>query len=89
MENFDFTAPAEVYAGISRGRGRQTMRYRRFDTGAEAVQYAMEQLGPEVRGGTIIEAGEDGRFTAAEIEMLYDSAEYPLPRPPTATPKAP
>lgn len=56
------------------------MRYRRFDTGAQAVQYTMEQLRPELRMGTVIEAGDD-RFTAAEIGTLYDSAEYPLPRP--------
>lgn len=81
MEPFDFKAPAEVYAGMVRGRGRQAMRYRRFDTGAEAVRYAMEEIRPEARGGTVMESGDD-RFTAAEIGTLYESAEYPLPRPP-------
>jgi hypothetical protein len=80
MAPFDFSAPADVYAGMARGRGRQPMRYRRFDTGAQAVQYTMEQLRPELRIGTVIEAGDD-RFTSAEIGTLYDSAEYPLPRP--------
>ena len=88
MEPFDFNAPAEIYAGMSRGRGRQAMKYRRFDTGAEAIRYAMEELGPEVRGGTVLEAGDD-RFTGAEIGTLYDSAEYPLPRSQTVTAKAP
>ena len=81
MAPFDFQAPAEVYAGMARGRGRQAMKYRRFETGAAAVQYAMEKLRPELRSGTVIEAGDD-RFTAAEIGTLYESSEYPLPRTP-------
>lgn len=79
MAPFDFLAPAEVYAGMARGRSRQAMKYRRFETGAAAVQYAMEELVPELRGSTVIEAGDD-RFTAAEIGTLYESADYPLPR---------
>ena len=87
MAPFDFSAPAEVYAGMARGRSRQAMRYRRFDTGAAAVQYAMEELRPEMRGGTVIEAGDD-RFTGAEIGTLYESAEYPLPRVPSVEAKS-
>jgi len=83
MENFDFTAPAEVYASRGRGMSRWPMTYRRFDTGADAVRYAVETLPPEMLNGTVIEAGDE-RYEGRSIRGLYDSASYPLTRKRTA-----
>jgi hypothetical protein len=79
METFDYAAPAEVYASKGRGASKRPMSYRRFDTGAEAVRYAVEVLAPDVQFGTVLEAGDD-RYVAADIRRLYESADYPLER---------
>jgi hypothetical protein len=83
MEKFDFEAPAEVFNAGGRMGKRRAMAYLRFQTGAEALQHAMEVLGPDKLGGTTIQSDE-ARFGAADIRELYDSIEYPLPRVPAA-----
>ena len=40
MKEFDYSAPAELFAG----HGRSGLRYRRFTKSAEAIRYAMEKL---------------------------------------------
>ena len=55
------------------------MVYRRFFTGAEAVRHVMEILHADERRGTIIET-EVARFGPADIRILYQRADYPLPR---------
>ena len=43
LNGFDYNAPAELYPSrIKKGRGRVT--YKRFDTAAEALQFAIEQI---------------------------------------------
>ena len=79
MPAVDFSAPADLYPSRNRSR-KSPLRYMRFDTVAEAVRYAMEELPPDQLGGTMIEVDED-RFDAAGIGALYRSADYPLPRP--------
>jgi hypothetical protein len=79
MEQFDFTAPAEMFNAAGRMGKRRTMAYVRFQTGAAAVQHAMEVIGSDMLGGTSIESGDD-RFEAAAIRELYQSDAYPLPR---------
>lgn len=79
MSDIDYAAPAEVYACRSRGSSRRPVSYRRFDTCAEAIRFAIEELPPEVLYGTILEVNEQ-RFAAAEIRLLYDSQAYPLQR---------
>ena len=47
LNGFDYNAPAELYPSrIKKGRGRVT--YKRFDTAAEALQFAIEQIPPAV-----------------------------------------
>lgn len=70
MTEFQFDAPAELFVGSARGYSRRAMQYRRFETGAEAIRYAIEQLPPELlRAAAIESAGE--RFEADEIRQLY------------------
>ena len=77
MEKFNFSAPAEVYGQVQKGHRRLPIVYRKFETGAEAVRFAIEVLGAEGRTGTVIETDEV-RLTQAEIQALYDDPEYPL-----------
>ena len=78
LNDFNYSALAELYP--SRGRkGRGTMTYKRFDTAAEAIRFAIEDLSPSALLGAHIEVDE-ARFGVHEIRFLYDSAAFPLKR---------
>ena len=79
MLDFDFDAPAELYASPTRGMRILPMKYRRFASSASAIQFAIEQLPPTALIGVILEVNET-RFDPAEIRDLYDSPRYPLKR---------
>ena len=76
---FDYQAPAELFAGHARNR-KQRMRYRRFDTAAEAIRFAMEEISAPVLFDVYLQI-DDERFGANQIRELYDHASYPLVRP--------
>lgn len=78
VDGFDYSAPAELFP--SRGkRGKNQMRYRRFDTAAAALRFAIEEMSPPVLLGAFLEV-EEKRFGAKEMRFLYSSAAYPLRR---------
>jgi hypothetical protein len=78
MSGFDYGAPAELYPSrIKKGRGRVT--YKRFDTAAEALRFAIEEIPPAVLLGAYLEVDE-ARFGVAEMRNLYDAEAYPLKR---------
>ncbi len=79
MEQFDFECPADLYVATGRGMARKAMSYKRFQTGAEAIKYAIESVGTDKLWGTVIET-ETARFGAAEINALYQRDDYPLRR---------
>jgi hypothetical protein len=56
------------------------MAYRRFESGAAAVRFAIEALSPALLAGAVLESDEQ-RFDHRAIRALYDSSEYPLSRP--------
>jgi hypothetical protein len=77
----DFDAPAELFMAKRKGGTRQPLTYRRFATAAEAIRFAVEDL-PAVRTlGAWMQVGDE-RFEGDEIQRLYDSGGYPLPRRP-------
>jgi len=75
--SFDYDAPAEFFA--ARNRKGRTMQYRRFDTAAEAIRFAIEELPAPLLSGVYLQV-EDERFDGDQIRALYDNAAYPFAR---------
>ena len=77
-QGFDYGSPAELFPSRSRkGRGRVT--YKRFDTAAEALRFAVEEMPEAALLGAYLEVDE-ARFGVQEMRVLYDSVGYPLKR---------
>jgi hypothetical protein len=75
---FDYGAPAELFpCRIKNGHGQ--FKYRRFETAAEAIRFAVEDVPAPALRGAYLEVDE-ARFACHEIHCLYDSAAYPLRR---------
>ena len=71
LNGFDYDAPAELYPSrIKKGRGRIT--YKRFNTAAEALRFAIEEIPSAVLLGAYLEVDE-ARFGVQEIRCLYDA----------------
>jgi hypothetical protein len=79
MDKFAYDAPAEIYSTDGVGARKRPVSYRRFDSSAEAIRFAIEQLPQIMQRGTVMEVGDD-RFEISAIRALYDSASYPLSR---------
>lgn len=78
IQRFDYSATAELF--MSRAKGKTSpAAYRRFETAAEAIRFAIEELPAAVLIGAVLEAQED-RFGHRAIRELYDRKEYPLQR---------
>jgi hypothetical protein len=78
LDGFNYNAPAELFPSRVR-KGGSRVTYRRFDTAAEALRFAVEQMPAPVLIGSYLEVDE-ARFGVQEIRSLYESAAYPLPR---------
>src|SRR6185295_7641387 len=78
LHGFDFAASAELFPSRSK-KGRSQWRYMRFDTAAEAVRFAVEEMTEAALLGAYLEVDE-ARFGVEEIRYLYDSAAFPLKR---------
>ncbi|MEI7805380.1 MAG: hypothetical protein WCI56_08640 [Hyphomicrobiales bacterium] len=78
MAKFDYSAPAELFPSRNR-KVKQTVKYRRFDKAAEAIQYAIEEMPEPLLLGAYIEIDE-ARLGHKDIRELYESADYPLKR---------
>jgi hypothetical protein len=78
VSKFDYRAPAELFPSRNRN-AKQLVKYRRFDTAAAAIQFAMEELPTPALLGAVIEINER-RLSHADIRELYESPDYPLKR---------
>jgi len=78
VSKFDYRAPAELFPSRNR-KAKQLVKYRRFDTAADAIQFAMEELPTPALLGAVIEINET-RLSHADIRELYESPDYPLKR---------
>lgn len=79
MSGFDYSARAELYPARGRGMRRQAVSFKRFETAADAIRYAMEELEPQLLIGAVLEVDEE-RFDGNAIRNLYSSTDYPLKR---------
>lgn len=78
MSEFNYMTEAGLFAG-KKQRGSSSPRYRRFETAAEALRFAIEDMpGLQLRG-SVLEV-EDARFDDTQIRMLYEAPGYPLER---------
>ena len=78
LNGFDYNAPAELFPTRSKTH-TGNLRYKRFDTAAEALRFAVEEIPAPALMGAFLEVDE-ARFGAQEIRYLYENA-YPLTRP--------
>lgn len=76
-EPVDYAAPAEFFWSSSAKRypGRGTMRFRAFDSLAQAVRFAINDTS-ETRHQRAIDT-QDARFEGLEIDALFDRPDFP------------
>ena len=78
MTTINYAATADFYAGRTSHKS-QGLRYRRFASAAEAVQFVAEEMAPGSLKGSLLEVDEQ-RFEGADILALYTDHAYPLQR---------
>jgi len=76
---FDYGCAAELFPTRSRKPRRSPFKYKRFDTAAAAIRFAIEELPSDLLLGAHLQVEEE-RFGSDGIRRLYDSAQYPLKR---------
>lgn len=79
LDPFDYWASAELFMTRAKAVRRSPVSYRRFDTAALAIQFAVEELPASILVGAVMEVSEE-RFDHQAIRALYDRADYPLER---------
>ncbi len=80
--NDDYLPEAELFAVQRLGRKRNLF-YQRFDTAAEAIKFAVEDM-PEGSSNVTLET-EFSRLDAKAIVALYVADGFPLQRRPVAS----
>jgi hypothetical protein len=76
---FDYSAPAELFVASAKYGRKPPVGYRRFDSAAQALRFAIEELPAPLLAGTVLEVLED-RFDHQGITALYKRDSYPLAR---------
>lgn len=79
--DFDYGAPAGVFTQMRYGRRGSGAKYRRFDTAAEAIRYAVEEVPAPLLPGITMEVGDETLDHLA-IVRLYEDSRFPAARRP-------
>lgn len=79
MSSFNYSTAAELFPAAIRGKRRAGFAYRRFDTAADAIRFAIEELPADSLNGAYLQVDE-ARFDQKGIRALYDSEDFPLTR---------
>jgi hypothetical protein len=79
VDSFDYAAPAEMFMARAKFARRSPIAYRRFETAAEAIRFAVEQVHASLLVGAIMEV-EEQRYDHRGIRELYDREAYPFAR---------
>jgi len=75
MTPFNYMVPAELFPAKARGMGRGPVSYKRFDTAADAIRFAMETLDPALLSGAILEVDEQ-RFDGMQVRRSAATLSY-------------
>ncbi len=76
---FSYDTAAELFPAAIRKKKRTGFAYRRFNSAAEAVRFAMEELPADLLNGAYLQVDE-ARFDQNGIRALYESPDFPLER---------
>ncbi|MGO4335408.1 hypothetical protein AB4037_10890 [Labrys sp. KB_33_2] len=77
MSKLDFFVPSELFVkSKSAGWTRNSLKYRRFDSLASAVKFAMDEYGANLNGTSI--HTNTCEYTGSAIRSLYENEDYPL-----------
>jgi hypothetical protein len=79
MEANDYHLEASLYYAKSANSKRKALVFRRFTKAAEAIRFAVEELGPKLLDGCTLEVNE-AHYFGREIRPLYDDNVFPLRR---------
>jgi hypothetical protein len=79
MASFSYNTAAELFPAAIRKKKRAGFAYRRFDTAAAAVRFAIEELPADSLNGAYLQVDE-ARFDQSGIRTLYESEDFPLER---------
>ena len=79
IEVFDYNASADLFSMTNRNGRRQPLSYRHFESAAEAIRFAIEEIPTKNLIGTLLEADET-RYDSKQIHRLYESPSFPLAR---------
>lgn len=78
MSKVNYLTAAELFPS-RRVSFKGAVGYRRFDSAAMAIKFAIEEMPGELLLGAFLEVGDE-RFDSSAIRELYESDDYPLIR---------
>ncbi|MBX4974013.1 hypothetical protein HJB73_11245 [Rhizobium lentis] len=78
MTVFDYNAGAGLYPCKTINR-RGSLVYKRFDSVAEALRFAIKDMPASLLRGSVLEV-EEARFDGLQMRKLYEDDAYPLTR---------
>jgi hypothetical protein len=79
MDANDYQLEASLYYAKSANSKQKALVFRRFSKAAEAIRFAVEELGPKLLDGCTLEVNE-AHYFGREIRPLYDDNVFPLRR---------